>query len=550
MSTSPAGEITHVDVVVVGAGFSGLYLLYRLRRMGLTAVAFEAGAGVGGTWFWNNYPGARCDIESVDYSFSFSPELEQEWSWSEKYPSQPELLRYLNHVADRFDLRRDIMLSTRVVGANWDDKDERWLVTTDRDHAVSASFCVMATGMLSAVQTPPFAGMEAFEGATYHTGQWPAQPVDLAGARVGVIGTGSSGIQVIPELAQAAAELTVFQRTPNFSIPAWNDVVDPEWERAVKASYGDRRATARWSRSGTVREINPRPATSYDDQSRLAEYQRRWEIGGAGFMLSFSDLMVNATSNDSAAQFVHARIREIVHDPAVAEALCPKDYPIGTKRICVDTGYYATFNRDNVTLVDVRDDPIECFYSGGIQTARRKYELDAIVCATGFDAMTGALQAIEISGRGGLLLRDKWAAGPRTYLGLATAGFPNLFIVTGPGSPSVLSNMLTSIEQHVEWITDLMGYLSKNELAIAEPETSVEDEWVQHVNELAEATLHMQANSWYLGANVPGKPRVFMPYIGGVGTYRATCHEIALNDYRGFTLTRRSSQATPISRVS
>ena len=525
------------DVVVVGAGFAGLYLVHLLRGRGYSVIAFEAGDGVGGTWYWNKYPGARCDVESLDYSYSFSSELEQEWSWSERYPAQPELLRYANHVADRFDLRRDIVLSTRVTRASWDDEEREWTIETDRGTVARAAFCVMATGMLSATQLPSIDGIEDFAGDIVHTARWPEQGVDFARRRVGVIGTGSSGIQVIPEIAKSAHHLTVFQRTPNFTIPAWNGPLDSRWEREVKQSYQQRRKAARWSPSGTVRELNPRPASSYDEYEREAEYWRRWKIGGAAFVGAFSDLLVDPSSNETAAEFVRQRIRDIVVDQSTAEMLCPKDFPIGTKRICTDTDYYATFNRENVRLVDVRRDPIVRFCADGLQTTKETHELDVLVCATGFDAMTGALLRIQVTGRNGVKLGDKWAAGPRTYLGVASAGFPNLFIITGPGSPSVLSNMMTSIEQHVEWIIELIDYLHDHGLAMAEPEDNAEEQWVQHVNDLAAATLHMKANSWYLGANIPGKPRVFMPYVGGVGTYRAKCDEVARDGYAGFILT-------------
>ena len=526
-----------IDAVIVGAGFAGLYMLHRLRGLGVSAQVYEAGRDVGGTWYWNRYPGARCDVESLDYSYSFSDALQQEWRWTERYASQPEILRYADHVADRFDLRRDIQLETRVTAAVLDEATTRWTVETDRGQRVSAQFCLMATGCLSHAQVPAIAGLETFEGRWYHTGHWPHDGVDFTGQRVGVIGTGSSAIQSIPILARQAAHLFVFQRTPNYSIPARNGPLDPEHERQVKAHYAEFRRQARASRVGFVVERNDQSALAVSPEERQRAYEARWRRGGLGFSAAFADLLTDQDANDTAAAFFRDRIRATVLDARVAEMLTPRDYPLGTKRLCVDTDYYETFNRDNVTLVDVRRAPIEAITARGLRTQDDVYALDSLVFATGFDAMTGALLSIDIRGRAGQPLREKWAAGPRTYLGLAVAGFPNLFAITGPGSPSVLSNMIVSIEQHVDWIADCIAYLRGRDRRGIEATPDAEAAWVAHVNEVGHATLYPRARSWYMGANVPGKPRVFMPYVGGVPVYRQICEAVAAKGYEGFTLT-------------
>jgi cyclohexanone monooxygenase len=475
----------------------------------------------------------------MDYSYSFSDELQQEWKWTERYASQPEILTYINHVADRFDLRRDIQLSTRVTAAVFDEATSRWAIETSRGDRVSARFCIMATGCLSTAQVPKFPGLETFRGKRYHTGHWPHEGVDFTGQRVGVIGTGSSAIQSIPIIAEQAAHLFVFQRTPNFSVPARNAPIDPEFERRVKAGYADFRRQARESRVGFVVERSEASALAVPPEDRRREYEKRWGRGGLGFTATYMDLLTNKDANETAAEFCRAKIRALVRDGAVAEALVPKHYPVGTKRMCVDTNYYETFNRDNVTLIDLRTTSIEAITPGGLRTRETAYALDSIVFATGFDAMTGALLSIDIRGRNGQTLREKWAEGPRTYLGLAVAGFPNLFAITGPGSPSVLSNMIVSIEQHVDWIADCVTYLRAHGYAAIEATAPAEEAWVGHVNEVGHATLYPLANSWYMGANIPGKPRIFMPYIGGVGTYRQICDGVAAKGYEGFSLRSR-----------
>jgi cyclohexanone monooxygenase len=532
------GRPAEVDVVVVGAGFAGMYALYRLRQSDLRVQVFEAASDVGGTWWWNRYPGARCDIESMDYSYSFDEDLQQEWEWTERYSTQPEILRYANHVADRFDLRRDIQFDTRVVGAHWDEAACRWDVETDRGDRVSTRFVVMAVGCLSTTKQPEVDGIKSFRGPIYHTGRWPHDGVDFTGQRVGIIGTGSSGIQSIPLIAAQAAHLTVFQRTPNFSMPAKNALLDPAFVSERKAHYAEHRQKARESRSAVVAERSEIPALGISDDDREATFWSAWESGLLYALVgSFNDLLLDEAANETAAEFVRARIRDTVDDPDVAESLCPRDHPFGTKRPCLDTNYYATYNRDNVTLVDVRSAPIVELTPTGIRTEADHYELDAIVFATGFDAMTGPLLGPDIRGVGNARLRDKWTAGPRTYLGLATAGFPNLFMITGPGSPSVMVSMITAIEQHVDWIADCIAYLDDNGMATIEPDLDREDAWVAHVNEVAGRTLFPRANSWWMGANVPGKPRVFMPYIGGFNVYGQICFDVAANDYDGFTLT-------------
>jgi cation diffusion facilitator CzcD-associated flavoprotein CzcO len=546
--TSASSTKQEFDALIVGAGLAGVYMLYRLRALGLSARVYEAGSSVGGTWFWNRYPGARCDVESLDYSYSFSEELQQEWRWSERYAAQPEILAYINHVVDRFDLRRDIEFNTRVIEAVFDEAIGRWSISTDRGERVSAQFCIMATGCLSAAQIPRFPGLETFEGDKYHTGHWPHEGVDFTERRVAVIGTGSSAIQSIPIIAEQAAHLFVFQRTPNFAVPAHNAPLDPDYERQVKANYVDFRRAARQSRLGFVVESREESALAVAEEERQREYEKRWNRGGLGFGSTFADLLSDKAANDTAADFFRAKIRTIVRDPALAETLTPKDYPIGTKRLCVDTNYYATFNRDNVTLVDLRKSPIEAITPHGVQTRAAHCSVDAIVFATGFDAMTGALLNIDIRGRAGRSLRQKWEAGPRTYLGVAVAGFPNLFMITGPGSPSVLSNMIVSIEQHVDWIADCIMYLHENGRESIEVSVEAEDAWVSHVNEIGHMTLYPQANSWYMGANIPGKPRVFMPYIGGVAAYRQKCDEVAAKGYEGFELA--SIASAPLAGVA
>ena len=531
-------ENATVDIAIVGAGFAGMYMLHRARGMGLRAVVFETGDGVGGTWYWNRYPGARCDVESMEYSYQFDEELQQDWSWSERFAAQPEILRYANHVADRFDLKRDIRFETKVTAAHFDDAGGFWHVETESKNGgvdtVAATHLVMATGCLSSANVPHFEGMEEFGGDWYHTGRWPKDGVDFTGKRVAVIGTGSSAIQSIPVIARQAQHLTVFQRTPNYAVPAHNHPVDPEREAWFKANYSELREKAKQGRSGQLYSVRDVTWGSEPLETAKAEFARRWDLGGFSYLGAYVDLLVNKEGNDVAAEFVRGKIRETVKDPKTAELLCPTSV-IGCKRLCVDIGYFETYNRDNVTLVDISKAPIERLTEAGLITGGREYAFDAIVFATGFDAMTGSLNRIDIRGRGGLPLVKKWEAGPRTYLGLTTVGFPNLFLITGPGSPSVLTNMLPTIEQHVDYVSDIIDHLRAHGQTTIEPEQDAEDAWVDHVNAIAGGTLYPSCNSWYLGANVPGKPRVFMPYPG-FPAYVKKCQEIAAAGYEGFRL--------------
>ena len=524
------------DVIIVGAGVSGLYMLHRMRQLGLSTRVIEAGGGVGGTWYWNRYPGARCDTDTMEYSYSFDEDLQQEWEWPERYPTQPEILAYLNHVADRFDLRADITFSTRVEAAIFDEASDRWRVRTDDGAELSARYLIMATGCISEPNIPSIEGMELFSGAMHHTARWPHDGVELSGKRTAVIGTGSSGVQAVPVIARQAAHLTVFQRSPQWTIPARNQPVDPEVVAAIKADYAGFRVRGR-QRPGGDRASSPAydiSALAVDADERQRIFEERWELGGLAFYSSFNDIRLNPESNEMTADFVRAKIREIVEDPAVAEKLCP-DYTIGCKRGVIDSGYFETFNRQNVRLVDLSAEPIEAITPDGIRTSEAVYALDLIVFATGFDAMTGALLKIDIRGRNGLSLREKWSAGPVTYLGLGVPGFPNFFTITGPGSPSVLSNMMVTIEHHVEWIADCIAHMMERDYVRIEATVAAQEAWVTHVNEVAHETLFVSCNNWYLGANIPGKPRVFMP-LPGVPAYIEKCEEVVANGYEGFEL--------------
>ena len=524
------------DAIVVGAGFAGLYMLHRLRLQGMRVRVFEAGDGVGGTWFWNCYPGARCDVESMQYSYSFSEEIQQAWVWSERYPRQEEILKYINHVADHLDLRKDIQFNTRVIGGQFHSNSTTWSVQTSDGQLHTARFLITATGCLSASRVPDMSGLDGFKGEWFHTGQWPKTPVDFKGKRVGVIGTGSSGIQLIPMIAKEAKELVVFQRTPNFSIPAWNRPLSIEEQDAWKVNYAEHRRRARNTRSGILYDYSTRATTEVSKQDRDAEYERRWAKGGANFTHAFNDIFTNRESNELAAEFVRNKIRSIVKDPAVAGMLTPKDHAIGTKRICVDTDYYKTFNNAHVKLVDIRATPLQEIKPKGIRTSDVLYELDCIVFATGYDAVTGALERLNLQGEKGQLLKDEWTSGPRTYLGLMTVGFPNLFFITGPGSPSILTNVIVSIEQHVDWIARCIQYMNATQNSKIQAQAHAQEAWVQKVNDLAKNTLFPASDSWYMGANVPGKPRVFLPFIGGLGTYTEICEQVISEGYSGFDL--------------
>ena len=536
MSTAATPLPAETEALVIGAGFAGLYMLHRLRGLSIAAHGVEAGGDVGGTWYWNRYPGARCDVESMQYSYGFDPGLQQEWRWSERFASQGEILDYARHVAERLDLRRSITFNTRVAAARFDAASGRWHVETEGGGRVAARFLILATGCLSRAKLPEIPGIGDFAGPIHHTGEWPHEAVDFTGRRVGVIGTGSSAIQAVPAIAEQATQVVVFQRTPNFSVPSRNAPMDPDYEAGWKRDYANRRAAARAMRTGVLLEVNPRSALEVDEATREAEYERRWQAGSTAFLAAFSDLLISQQANDTAADFVRRKIRELVRDPAVAEMLLPDNHPIGTKRLCVDTRYYETFNLPHVRLVDLRRTPIETVTATGIRTSAEEIALDDLVCATGFDAMTGTILAMEIEGPGGLRLRDIWAEGPRAYLGLMVAGFPNLFMITGPGSPSVLSNMIVSIEQHVDFIAGLLAEMGGRGAARVEATAEAQEGWVAHVNAIAAGTLYPRANSWYMGANVAGKPQVFMPYVGGVGRFRMKCDAIAQAGYTGFAM--------------
>lgn len=528
-----------VDAIIVGAGFSGLYMLHKLRGLGFTAKVIEAADDVGGTWYWNRYPGARCDIESYDYSYSFDEDLQQEWEWSERYAAQPEILRYLQHVAERFDLRRDITFETRVASAHWDDRANRWTITTDGGERYKAQYCILGTGCLSSFNRPDIPGLDDFSGDVYLTGQWPHEGVDFTGKTVGVVGTGSSAVQSTPIIARQADHLTIFQRTPNYVVPAHNYDIPMEEAEEIKASYAELRAVAQDSAIGSGRILprTPHLATTLEDAAFREDMERRYGVGGlVGFVGCYADVTMDPAAARRVERFMAEKIRAKVNDPDTADKLIPHGHHVMSKRLCVDTGYYENFNRDNVSLVDLKDTPIEVVTQTGLRTNAQEYQFDVLVLATGFDAMTGALDRIEIRGKGNQMLTGKWEAGPVTFLGLMSRGFPNLFMVTGPGSPSVLTNMVSSIEQHVDFIAALMVSLRERGAQAIEPLPESEEAWVAHNNAVAEMTTYMDANSWYMGANIPGKPRIFMPYIGGFTAYSNICKEIAEKDYVGFAI--------------
>ncbi len=525
-----------VDVVVVGAGFAGMYMLHKLRMCGYSVRVFEAGTDVGGTWYWNRYPGARCDVESMEYSYSFDPNLEQDWEWTERYSSQPEILAYAKHVADRFDLRSNISFETRVEAADFDETTDLWQIETSDGKTTSSRFFVMATGCLSSTTLPDIAGIENFEGTTVHTGQWPKEGVDLKNKRVAIIGTGSSGVQAIPVIAQQCEELVVFQRTPQYTIPARNEPLDAARQADVKSRYREFREANFAMPQALGSEIPKFDDSIHDvsEEERMRRFENAWERGGTLFMSSFNDVLVDESANVYAQEFVRDKISEIVQDPEIAAKLTP-EHIIGCKRLVIDTDYFDTFNRSNVRLVDVGNDPIQYVTASGLATIEDEFDFDVLIFATGFDAMTGSILRVGITGRDGLTIQEKWSAGPRTYLGLAVPGFPNMFAVSGPGSPSVLTNMIISIEQHVEWISDCILWLDERGASTIEAVPEAAEDWVEHVNAKADRTLFPGCNSWYLGANVPGKTRVFMPLLGFPG-YVRRCNQVAENDYEGFSV--------------
>ena len=533
---------TNFDAVVIGAGFSGMYMLHTLRdKLGLSVKVLEQGGGVGGTWYWNRYPGARCDSDSYIYCYMFdSPvikKLYKEWNWSERYPQQSEVLSYMDRVADLLDLRKDIQFNTKVTEARFDEKTNRWTVSTDKGDSVTVKYLISATGALDVFNMPKFKGLDTFKGKHYQSARWPNEGVDFTHKRVAVIGTGATGVQIIPAVAEQARHLTVLQRTPNFCWPARHGKVDPEVVKSRQSDLNGIRERVRNTFFGF--EYNPMPKNTFDDspEEREAIWDEFWYRGGFPFWIgNYQDIFGNKEANDACIDYMARRIREIVKDPDVAEKLIPKNHPFGTKRQPLESNYYVTYNKPNVLLVDINETPIEEITPKGIRTSEKEYEFDIIIFATGFDALTGGLKRIHVYGRGGQLLADKWADGPLTYLGLAMAGFPNLLTITGPGSPSVLSNVPTSIEQHVEWISDCIEHMEKNGIATIEAKAEAETQWTDHVAEVANTTLVSKANSWYMGRNIPGKPQVFMPYIGGVGGYRVKCNEVAEKGYEGFAL--------------
>jgi cation diffusion facilitator CzcD-associated flavoprotein CzcO len=538
LHSGKGAQVTELDALVIGAGFAGLYQLLRLRdRLGLAVKALEAGDGVGGTWYWNRYPGARCDSESHVYWYTFAPELMREWEWSERYPGQAEILRYLNFVADRFDLKRDIQFNSRVTSARYDDASNRWHVRTEQGGMFVAKFVVTAVGCLSMANVPNIPGLKDFKGDWYHTGQWPHDGVDFRGKRVAMIGTGSTGIQAAPVIAAQADHLTVFQRTANYSVPARNVPLTPEFKHYVKQHAREIRATTHETYNGMGFKVEDRKAVETPPELRETLYEAAWERGGLQFRATFQDMLVSKEANDTAADFIKSKIRSIVKDPKTAAILSNIDHPYAAKRPPIDTDYFETYDRPNVALVDAKATPIQRISAAGICTAEAEYPVDIIVFATGFDAMTGPLLRMNVRGRDGVALEDVWNAGPRNYLGLQIAGFPNLFTITGPGSPSVLCNMPVAIEQHVDWITDCIAYMRAKGLDRIEARGEAVEQWMAEVNEIASRTLlPMATHSWYLGANIPGKPRVFMPYAGGMIRYREICQDVVAKDYEGFAL--------------
>lgn len=525
------------DALIVGSGFAGMYMLQKLNEIGLKSIILEEASDVGGTWYWNRYPGARCDVESMEYSYSFSEELQQEWEWSYRYSTQPEILEYAGHVADRFGLRKHIRFNSRVASATYNEVDSMWELQTTHGDMYKGKYCIMATGTLSSVNTPKFDGLDDFKGQWYVTGRWPHEGVDFKGKDVGIIGTGSSAVQSIPVIAEDAKSLTVFQRTANYSIPAHNRPLESAEVSHIKSNYGEIRAKAKRNRAGIAgMEIGTEKAMDVADDQRRMEYQRRWENEGTGFTAAYLDIGTDYEANETAASFVKEKIMETVTDPSKAELLSPTN-TIGCKRLCMDTNYFETYNRDNVRIVDVNESPIKGLVLDGVETTEKIYDFDIIVFAIGFDAMTGALLSIDITGKNDLTLQEKWSEGPRSYLGLASEGFPNMFTITGPGSPSVLSNMMTSIEQHVEWIFGCISHVENQSKSTIEAIRDDENSWMDHVAEVADGTLRYSCNSWYVGANIPGKKRIFLPYAGGLPQYSDICDEVASKGYAGFTIT-------------
>jgi cation diffusion facilitator CzcD-associated flavoprotein CzcO len=527
------GIVKEYDAIVIGAGVAGLYQLYRLRQAGLSVRLYEDGSGVGGTWYWNRYPGCRFDSESESYGYSWSPELLQEWDWKEHYSGQPENERYLNYVADKFDLRRDIQFNSHVTSAIYDERAHRWDVGLENGQKLRAQFLVAAVGILSARYTPPFEGIDSFKGESFHTSRWPKEKVDFTGKRVGVIGTGATAVQLIPIIAKEVGHLTVFQRTPNYCAPLRNSLVDEETQRHFKATYPEIHKKIRETPAGFVHDFDRRRTFEVPKEERLKVYEELWAAPGFKKWLgNFRDIMTDRTANEDFAEFVRDKIRARVKDPVVAEKLVPKGYPFGAKRVPLETEYYEAYNRPNVVLVDIKEDPIERITPKGIKTSQREYEFDVIIYATGFDAITGALTRIDIHGEGGQTLKDKWTEGIRTYLGLQTAGFPNLFIATN----TAFCNYTVCAESIVEWIADCIRYIRAKDYSSIAPTPEAEGAWMDHVNEVGSRTLLTASNGWFIGGNIPGKPRNILLYANPAPSYRAKCSEVSAKGYEGFAL--------------
>lgn len=527
--------VKRLDMVIVGAGFGGMYAVYKFREMGLSIQAFEAGGNVGGVWYWNRYPGARVDLPSIDYCFSFSPEIEQEWTWSEEFAAQPELLSYMNFVADRLDLRKHYKFSTRIARAIWDEQRQIWQVFTEGGDLYEATYCVMATGPLSVPKDPEIPGLHRFKGELMRAARWPHEPVDFSGKRVGVIGTGSTGIQIIQEVGPLAGELFVFQRTPSFSMPMRNKTLEPDYVAEVKRNYAGLRAAALNSAVGGLRPQSTRAFFSVTPQQRRSLLEDAWKQGGLAMLGTFSDLLTNPEANEHVAEFLREKIGEVVHDPAVAEKLKPRGYPVFARRPCLDSSYYETYNLPHVHLLDCLDDPIEEITEKGVRLRSGEVELDMLILATGYDGLTGAMLAFDVVGRGGLSVKEKWKDGSRSYLGLMMNGFPNLFMTTGPNGPSALANIVRISENDVNWIANALISMHHNGLGAMEPTLEAENAWMETVNILAQRTLLSKAQTWYVGANVEGKPKGLTIFTGGFPKYAEYCAASARAGYREFT---------------
>ncbi len=532
--TNGAEPAEHYDAIVIGAGVSGLYQLYRLRELGLSVRCYEDGSGVGGTWYWNRYPGCRFDSESEAYGYSWSEELLQEWDWKEHYSGQPENEKYLNYVADKFDLRKDIQFNARVASAVYNEETNRWDVRLESGQRAQAQFLIAAVGLLSARYTPPFEGIESFRGESFHTSRWPKEKVDFRGKRVAVIGTGATAVQLIPEIAPEVGHLTVFQRTPNYCAPCRNSEVTPEEQRQWKASYSEIHKQIRETTVGLRHEFDPRKTFDVPQEERLAFYEELWaKPGFTKWLSNFHDIMTDLDANEDFSEFVRNKIRARVKDPVVAEKLVPKDHPFGSKRIPLETHYYEAYNRDNVALVDVREAPIESITPSGVKTTEQEYAFDVIIYATGFDAVTGALTRIDIRGQDGQTIKDKWANGPRNYLGLQSAGFPNFFMAIN----SAFCNYTVCAESIVEWITDCIRHMRDKGLRRIAPKPQVEDAWMAYINKVAAGSIFTQAKSaWFMGTNIPGKTRAVLLNPLPAPAYRAKCAEAAAKGYEDFVV--------------